>query len=56
MIQERTLEPLATLGLGIVCLSCLVVLTATGLTLFLYYVPYHEVAYDRILHIMTTLR
>ncbi len=56
MIRERTLEPLATLGLGIVCVTCLVVLTATGLTLFLYYVPYHEVAYDRILHIMTTLR
>ena len=56
MIRERTLQPLATLGLGIVCLTCLIVLAATGLTLFLYYVPYHEVAYDRILHIMTTLR
>ncbi len=56
MIRERTLHPLATLGLGIVCLTCLLVLTATGLTLFLYYVPYNEVAYDRILHIMTTLR
>ena len=56
VIRERTLHPLATLGLGIVCLTCLIVLAATGLTLFLYYVPYHEVAYDRILHIMTTLR
>ena len=56
VIRERTLQPLATLGLGIVCLTCLIVLAATGLTLFLYYVPYHEVAYDRILHIMTTLR
>jgi quinol-cytochrome oxidoreductase complex cytochrome b subunit len=55
-IRERTLHPLVTLGLGIVCLTCLIVLAATGLTLFLYYVPYHEVAYDRILHIMTTLR
>ena len=56
VIRERTLRPLATLGLGIICLTCLIVLAATGLTLFLYYVPYHEVAYDRILHIMTTLR
>src|SRR5512135_1682417 len=32
------------------------VLAATGLTLFLYYIPHHDVAYDRILHIMTTLR
>ena len=56
MIRERTLQPLATLGLGIVCLTCLIVLAATGVTLLLYYVPYHEVAYDRILHIMTTLR
>ncbi len=56
MIRRRTLEPLSTLGLGIVCLTCLLVLGATGLTLLLYYVPYQEAAYERILHITTTLR
>jgi quinol-cytochrome oxidoreductase complex cytochrome b subunit len=54
--RARTLEPLATLGLGIVCLSCLIILALTGLTLLLYYVPYQDVAYERILHIITTLR
>lgn len=56
MIRERTLQPFSTLGLGIVCLTCLFVLGATGLTLLLYYVPYQDSAYDRILHIATTLR
>jgi len=56
MIRARTLDPLSTLGLGIVCMTCLLLLGATGLTLLLYYVPHQEVAYDRILHIMTTLR
>lgn len=56
MIRRRTLEPRSTLGLGIICLTCLVVLGATGLTLLLYYVPYQEAAYERILHITTTLR
>ncbi len=56
MIRSRTLDPLSTLGLGIVCMTCLLLLVATGLTLLLYYVPHQEVAYDRILHIMTTLR
>jgi len=56
VIRERSLRPLTTLGLGIVCLTCLIVLAATGLTLFLYYIPHHDVAYDRILHIITTLR
>ena len=56
MIRRRTLEPLSTLGLGIICLTCLLVLGATGLTLLLYYVPYQEAAYERILHITTTLR
>jgi quinol-cytochrome oxidoreductase complex cytochrome b subunit len=56
LIRVKTLQPLTTLGLGIVCLSCLVLLVVTGVTLLLYYVPYEEVAYDRILHIMTTLR
>jgi quinol-cytochrome oxidoreductase complex cytochrome b subunit len=56
MIRERTLTPTATFGLGIVCLTCLAVLFLTGLTLLLYYVPEQAVAYDRILHIITTLR
>jgi quinol-cytochrome oxidoreductase complex cytochrome b subunit len=56
MVRKRTLHPLATLGLGIVCLTCLIILGATGLTLLLYYVPAQEAAYDRILHITTTLR
>ena len=56
MIRERTLTPMATFGLGIVCLTCLTVLVITGLTLLLYYVPDEAVAYERILHIITTLR
>jgi quinol-cytochrome oxidoreductase complex cytochrome b subunit len=56
MIRSRTLDPLSTLGLGIVCMTCLLFLVATGLSLLLYYVPHQEVAYERILHIMTTLR
>jgi len=56
MIRRRTLHPLSTMGLGILCLACFLVLAATGLTLLLYYVPYPEVAYDRILHIVTALR
>ncbi|MBI5967899.1 MAG: cytochrome bc complex cytochrome b subunit [Deltaproteobacteria bacterium] len=56
MIRQRTLQPSSTLGLGIVCLTCFLVLVATGVTLLLYYMPYQEAAYDRILHIVTTLR
>ncbi len=56
MIRRRTLHPLTTLGLGMVCLACVIVLGATGLTLLLYYVPQQDAAYDRILHIITTLR
>jgi quinol-cytochrome oxidoreductase complex cytochrome b subunit len=56
MIRRRTLHPSTTLGLGIVCLACLIVLVTTGTTLFLYYIPHQEAAYDRILHIVTTLR
>ncbi len=56
MIRRRTLQPISTLGLGVVCLACLLVLGATGLTLLLYYVPQQDAAYDRILHIITTLR
>lgn len=56
MIGGRTLDPLSTLGLGIVCMTCLLLLVATGLTLLLYYVPHQDIAYDRILHIITTLR
>lgn len=54
-VCRRSLEPLATLGLGIACLTCLAVLFVTGATLFLYYVPDPEHAYERILHITTTL-
>lgn len=54
-INRRTLEPQATMGLGIACLTCLGVLLLTGATLFLYYVPETEHAYERILHITTTL-
>jgi quinol-cytochrome oxidoreductase complex cytochrome b subunit len=56
MILARTLDPFVTLGLGVVCLSCFILLVLTGVTLFLYYVPHQDVAYDRILHIVTTLR
>ena len=56
MIRSRTLDPLSTFGLGIVCMTCLFLLVATGLSLLLYYVPHQEVAYERILHITTTLR
>lgn len=55
-IRRRTLNPLSTLGLGIAALVCLGVLLATGFTLFLYYAPDPEFAYERILHITTTLR
>jgi quinol-cytochrome oxidoreductase complex cytochrome b subunit len=43
------------MGLGIGCLVCLGVLFFTGITLFLYYVPDQGKAYERILHITTTL-
>lgn len=56
IIRERTLAPVATLGLGIVCLTCFILLVLTGLTLLLYYVPEQTLAYDRILHVITTLR
>jgi quinol-cytochrome oxidoreductase complex cytochrome b subunit len=54
-VSRRTLHPLTTLGLGIAALTCLGVLLVTGLTLFLYYVPEQQEAYERILHITTTL-
>jgi quinol-cytochrome oxidoreductase complex cytochrome b subunit len=54
-IRRRTVHPLTTLGLGIGSLTCLGVLLVTGFTLFLYYVPDQEKAYERILHITTTL-
>lgn len=56
VIRERTLLPASTLGLGVVCVTCLILLAATGLTLLPYYVPHQDVAYDWILHILTTLR
>lgn len=55
-VRERTLHPLSTLGLGIVCCTCLLLLLATGVSLLLYYVPHQEIAYDRILHIITALK
>ena len=54
-VSPRALHPLTTLGLGIAALTCLGVLLVTGLTLFLYYVPEQQEAYERILHITTTL-
>jgi quinol-cytochrome oxidoreductase complex cytochrome b subunit len=54
-VSHRVLHPLTTLGLGIATLTCLGVLLVTGLTLFLYYVPEQQEAYERILHISTTL-
>src|SRR5512139_624579 len=56
MIRSRTLDPISTLGLGVVCMICLLLLVATGLSLLLYYVPHQDHAYERILHITTTLR
>jgi quinol-cytochrome oxidoreductase complex cytochrome b subunit len=56
MVRLRTLHPLSTLGLGIACLTSLGVLFVTGFTLFLYYIPHPEIAYERILHIKTSLR
>ncbi|MCF6178379.1 MAG: cytochrome b N-terminal domain-containing protein [Geopsychrobacter sp.] len=54
-VSRHALRPTTTWGLGIACLSCLAILFITGFTLFLYYVPDQEVAYERILHIQTTL-
>jgi quinol-cytochrome oxidoreductase complex cytochrome b subunit len=55
-VRETTLQPLATLGLGVVCVTCLLLLIATGVSLLLYYVPHQGLAYDRILHIITALK
>jgi quinol-cytochrome oxidoreductase complex cytochrome b subunit len=55
-VSRRTLSPLTTMGFGIAALTCLGVLIVTGITLFLYYNPDEEQAYERILHITTTLR
>lgn len=54
-IDRRALHPSTTLGLGVIALTCLAVLLVTGLTLFLYYDPDQAEAYERILHIATTL-
>ncbi len=56
LVNRKTLHPLTTFGLGVAALTCLAVLLITGLTLFLYYVPDQRRAYERILHITTTLR
>ncbi len=55
-VRSRVLHPLTSLGLGIASLTCLATLFVTGFTLFLYYVPDQAQAYERILHISTTLR
>lgn len=55
-VRRRVLHPLTTCGLGIAALTCLAVLFVTGSTLFFYYVPDQTQAYERILHISTTLR
>lgn len=54
-VLRRTLSPLATLGFGIAALTCLGTLFVTGITLSLYYNPDQEQAYERTLHITTTL-
>lgn len=55
-VRRRVLHPLTTCGFGIAALTCLGTLFVTGFTLFLYYVPDQAQAYERILHISTTLR
>lgn len=55
-VRRRVLQPFTTCGFGIAALTCLAILFVTGFTLFLYYVPDHAQAYERILHISTTLR
>lgn len=55
-VSKQVLQPTTTFGLGIACLTCLGILFTTGITLFLYYVPDQVMAYERILHITTTLR
>ena len=55
-VRRAVLHPLTTLGLGMACLCTLAVLAVTGLTLFLYYQPDQQQAYERILHISTALR
>jgi quinol-cytochrome oxidoreductase complex cytochrome b subunit len=56
LVRRHTLRPLTTMGLGIACLTCLGVLLITGFTLSIYYVADQATAYERILHITTTLR
>lgn len=55
-VRYRVLKPLTTCGFGIAALTCLGTLFVTGFTLFLYYIPDQAQAYERILHISTTLR
>lgn len=54
-VRRQVLQPQTTCGFGIAALTCLGVLLVTGLSLFLDYVPATEQAYERILHISTTL-
>lgn len=55
-VSKQVVHPTTTFGLGIACLACLGILIASGVTLFLYYLPDQSMAYERILHITTTLR
>ncbi len=55
-VSPQALKPTITFGLGVACLTCMAILVLTGITLFLYYIPDQAKAYERILHITTTLR
>ncbi len=55
-VSKKAIHPTTTFGLGVACLACVGILIATGVSLFLYYVPDQAMAYERILHITTTLR
>jgi quinol-cytochrome oxidoreductase complex cytochrome b subunit len=55
-VSRQVVHPTTTFGLGVACLACLGILITTGITLFFYYIPDQAMAYERILHITTTLR
>jgi len=54
--DRRVFRPQTTFGLGMAALTCLGLLLLSGMTLLFYYVPAQGEAYERILHISTTLR
>ncbi|GAB4258886.1 MAG: hypothetical protein Kow0092_06730 [Deferrisomatales bacterium] len=55
-VRLRTLKPTTTWGLGVACVTCMVVLGLTGLSLLPYYQASEQTAYERIVHISTALR